>query len=157
MSVCAIALPDALVSQEGFGARFGLGYQDLGGPYGEVLEGSVDSEISVMYAHMGARIGFGWNWVSFGMDDVDDETWNQTKGHVLVGYAVPLTRFTRPYAEVRYVYLRLRPEGRRFHDDEAALQHIGPFRVTGSGWEVVACLEVLLARRTSLDLAAGVG
>jgi len=145
-----LAAPWTAQAQQGVGFRFTGGWQEIGGDYGAVLDGHVDAEFSMLYALSNVRLGFGANWVSFGMDDVD-ETWSQVKSHFLVGYPFALGSRARGYVEGRLAYRRLRPEGTRFTEDTEEL--LGDFVAAGRGLEVVAGTEIPFGRHWALDLS----
>jgi hypothetical protein len=130
--------------------RFGFGWQDMSGDMGEVMDGAVDAEFSIIHPVKAVRIGAGANWVSFAMDDFE-ESWNQIRLHLLVGYPIRISETVRPYVEGRWVYRRLRPEDDRFYGGEEEL--LRDFVVSGQSFEGVLGTEFVLNRAAAIDVA----
>jgi hypothetical protein len=141
-------------AQDGTHFRFGFGWQDMGGDLGDVYDGAVDAEFSIIYPVKAVRLGGGANWVSFAMDDFD-ESWSQTRFHLLVGYPFQLSERLRPYVEGRWVFRRLRPEDDRFYGGEEEL--LRDFSSTGNGLEGVLGTEIILNRAAAIDVAVAGG
>lgn len=143
--------PAEVLAQTGPGFRFALGWQDMTGDMGEVMDGAVDAEFSIMYPVKAVRVGAGANWVSFAMDDYE-ESWSQVRFHFLVGYPFQVNEWLRPYVEGRAVYRRLRPEGDRYYGGEEEL--LGDFVASGSSVEGVFGTEFILGPKASIDVSA---
>ena len=139
-------------AQDGTHFRFGFGWQDMSGDMGEVLDGAIDAEFSIIYPVKDVRIGGGANWVSFAMDDFD-ESWNQLRFHLLVGYPFRLSERVVPYIEGRWTYRRMRPEDDRFYGGEEEL--LRDFNVSGSSFEGVLGTEFVLNRASAVDVSVG--
>jgi len=154
-ALLSLLLANDASAQQGLGFRFSGGYQDAGGDYGDVLDGHVDAEFSVLYGLKSIRLGGGFNWVSFGMDEVPDETWSQVKAHALIAKPFSLGSNLRAYVEGRLTYRRLRPEGDRYHGGEEVV--LGDFVAAGTGGEAVVGFEVPLGSTAALDLSAAFG
>jgi len=135
----------------------GLGYQGLGGAWGRVLNGTVDSRVASLYSVRGARFGLEWNWSSHGMEAYPEESWNHTTGRFLLGYARTLVRGIRPYGEVALTFRRMHPEGSRFFSDELPREYPEDFHVEGWGLDGALGVELRLDRRTALDVSGGYG
>mgnify|MGYP001821162960 FL=1 len=154
-ALCAAALVTLLAApavraQDGPHFRFGFGWQDMSGDMGDVMDGAVDAEFSIIHPVKQVRIGAGANWVSFAMDDFD-ESWNQIRLHLLVGYPFRVSERFVPYIEGRWVYRRMRPEDDRFYGGEEEL--LRDFVVSGSGFEGVIGTEFVLNRASAIDFA----
>lgn len=137
-------------AQTGPGFRFALGWQDMAGDMGDVLDGAVDAEFSILYPVKAIRLGAGANWVSFAMDDYE-ESWSQVRFHFLVGYPFQVNEWLRPYVEGRAVYRRLRPEGDRYYGGPEVL--LGDFRPSGTSVEGVLGTEFILGPRAAIDVS----
>jgi hypothetical protein len=137
-------------AQTGPHFRFGFGWQDVSGDMGDVLDGAVDAEFSIIHPVKSLRVGAGANWVSFAMDDFE-ESWNQVRLHLLVAYPFQLTERVRPYVEGRWTYRRLRPEDDRFFGGEEEL--LRDFVASGSAFEGVLGTEFVLTRAAAIDVA----
>lgn len=148
----APALTTSASAQTGLGFRYAMGWQDVSGDYGAIFDGAIDADFTILYALPAIRLGAGTNWVSFAMDDVDDETWNQITGHFLVAYPFQLMPKLGAYVEGRLVFRRLRPEGTRYFDHEEEL--LSEFVVSASGFEGVAGLEIALDPRWAFEVSA---
>lgn len=154
-AVVALVLSVAPASaQEGFGFRFGLGWQNPGGDLGEVLDGAVDGEFSLLIPFHFLRIGGGVNWSSLPMDAAD-ASWSQIRYHGLIAVPYRVTDRLRPYVEGRYTYRTFRPEDGRFYGAER--QELRDFTPSGGGFEGTLGLEVAVGRSTYLDLSGSVG
>ena len=153
VTLTAAAGPRALAAQTGPGFRFAFGWQDVAGDMGDVLDGAVDSEFSIMYPVKAVRLGAGANWVSFAMDEFE-ESWSQVRLHFLVGYPFQVTERLRPYIEGRAVYRRLRPEGDRYFGGPEVL--LGDFKASGTSVEGVFGTEFILWPRASIDVSAAI-
>jgi hypothetical protein len=140
----------AVEAQTGPLFRFAFGWQDMSGDMGEVLDGAVDAEFSIMYPVKAIRLGAGANWVSFAMDDFE-ESWSQVRFHFLVGYPYQVNEWLRPYVEGRATYRRLRPEDDRFYGGEEEL--LRDFVSSGTGFEGVVGTEFILSRAASIDVS----
>lgn len=152
--VAGLLSPDASAAQDGVGFRFAFGTQHLEGDLGTAFEPGVDAEFSILVPAGPVRVGGGAKWVSYGVVDAR-ESWSQVGFHLLAGYAIPVTELLRPYAEARYTFRRLRPEGDRYFGGEEVL--LGDFVSQGSGVEGVLGLEVILHPRLAIDLSGAVG
>jgi len=152
-----VCVPVASEAQQGLAFRFSGGWQDVGGDYGEVLDGHVDAEFTILYALQSIRLGAGSNWVSFAMDDHDDESWNQIKGYALIAVPFSLGSSVGAYVEGRLTFRRLRPEGKRYFDEEEEFEELSDFVAAGNGLEVVAGLEIPLGTGWALDLSGAFG
>jgi len=148
----APVLTTSASAQTGLGFRYAMGWQDVSGDYGAIFDGAIDADFTILYALPAIRLGAGTNWVSFAMDDVDDETWNQITGHFLVAYPFQLMPKLGAYVEGRLVFRRLRPEGTRYFDHEEEL--LSEFVVSASGFEGVAGLEIALDPRWAFEVSA---
>ena len=156
-SLFAIALlvsPVAVDAQEGIGFRYSMGWQDMGGDYGTVLDGATSADFTILYGLPNIRLGAGANYVSFAMDDVE-ETWNQIMGHFLVAYPFELSSRVTGYVEGRLAYRRLRPEEDRFINDTEEL--LSDFVASASGFELVAGIEVPMSPRWALEASGAFG
>jgi len=141
-------------AQEGIGFRYSMGYQDMGGDYGTVLDGATSADFTILYGLEQIRLGAGANYVSFAMDDID-ETWNQILAHFLVAYPFELTPRVGAYVEGRMVYRRLRPEADRFINDTEEL--LSDFVASAGGFELVAGFEFPMSSRWALETSAAFG
>jgi len=146
-----LALPTSVDAQTGVGFRYAMGWQEIGGDYGTVLDGAYDADFTILYGLSSIRLGGGANFVSFAMDDVN-ETWNQVTGHFLVAYPFQIVPQLGAYIEGRAVYRRLRPEGTRYTEGTEEL--LTEFVASASGLEAVAGLEVPLGPRWALEASA---
>jgi hypothetical protein len=138
----------------GTGFRFNFGWQDVGGDMGENLDQAIDAEFSFFFPVWKLRLGVGANWMSYGMDDID-ETWSQIRFHFIAGYHFLPRARVRPYVEGRATWQRLRPEEDRFFGGEEEI--LGDFLMSGPGVEGVAGVEVPLGNRWAIDLSAALG
>jgi len=134
--------------------RFGFGSQQMGGDLGDVLDGAVDAEFSLMVPVGRLRVGGGANWASLKMVD-QEASWNKIRFHALVGFPLRLTERFRPYAEARYTFQRLRPEDDRFFGGEERL--LRDFVTSGSGFEGVLGTEVTINHSVAVDLSGALG
>ncbi len=141
-------------AQTGPHFRFAFGWQDMSGDMGDVLDGAVDAEFSIMVPARSVRLGAGANWVSFAMDDFE-ESWNQVRFHLLLGYPYQINEWLRPYAEARATYRRLRPEDDRFYGGEEEL--LRDFVASGTGFEGVIGTEFILSRAAAIDVSVAGG
>jgi len=148
------ALPDCAQAQTGLGFRYAMGWQDVGGDYGAIFDGAIDADFTILYGLPKVRLGGGMNFVSFAMDDIDNETWNQVTGHFLIAYPFQIVPKLGAYVEARLVFRRLRPEGTRYFDEEGNEELLSDFVVSASGLETVAGLEVPLGPRWAIDISA---
>lgn len=145
-----VASAPAAHAQDGVHFRFGFGWQDMAGDMGDVMDGAIDAEFSIIHPVKAVRVGAGANWVSFAMDDFE-ESWNQIRFHVLVGYPFRVSERFTPYVEGRWTYRRLRPEDDRFYGGEEEL--LRDFVASGSGFEGVLGTEFILGRSAAIDVA----
>ena len=152
VTVTLLAGASTAQAQTGPHFRFGLGWQDMSGDMGEVFDGAVDAEFSIIHPVKAVRLGAGANWVSLPMDDFE-ESWNQIRFHLLVAYPFQLTERIRPYIEGRWIYRRMRPEDDRFFGGEEEL--LRDFVVSGSSFEGVLGTQYVLNRAAAIDLAVG--
>ena len=63
----ALLAPDSLTAQQGLGFEFSFGHQSVNGEYGDVLDGGVDADFSLVYTRGKLRYGIGSNWASYGV------------------------------------------------------------------------------------------
>jgi len=154
--LAVVSSPGASRAQQGLAFRFSTGWQDVGGDFGEVLDGHVDAEFSILYGFGSVRLGGGANWVSFAMDDVDNESWNQFKSHFLVAYPFGLGSSVRAYVEGRLTYRRLRPEGTRYFEGTEE-ELLGDFVASANGFEGVVGVEIPLGPGWAVDLSGAFG
>lgn len=147
-------LPDSAQAQTGLGFRYGMGWQDVGGDYGTIFDGAIDADFTILYALTKVRLGGGMNFVSFAMDDFDDQTWSQIMGHLLIAYPFQIAPKLGAYVEGRMVFRRLRPEGTRFFDEKGNEELLSDFVVSAGGLETVVGLEVPLGPTWAIDVSA---
>lgn len=140
-------------AQTGVGFRLDLGYQELGGEWGEVLDGAMDGEVSLLYGLDGPRLGAGLGWTSLPVAGVDRRSWHHVTSYALLGYGRAVGPRIRPFGELRYVWRTARPEGSRLFDADAAREPIGPFRAEGDGVAARAGVEVVVAERAAVSLS----
>ncbi len=149
----SLVLPASAMAQTGLGFRYAMGWQDVSGDYGTIFDGATDADFTILYGLSKVRLGGGANFVSFAMDDVNDETWSQITGHFLVAYPFQIVPSVGAYVEGRMVFRRLRPEGTRYsHEGEEEI--LSDFVVSASGFEGVAGLEVPLDPRWAFEVSA---
>ena len=123
--------PEVVHGDNWIGVRGGLGWEWIGGPWGEHLDGHVRGEFTVFLyrgrsdrglqvvgnggadLRNGLRVGAGWGWVSYGLRAPTElySTLNSSRGFLIVGF--PLVRFTsrvNTYIEGRATWVHLREE-----------------------------------------------
>jgi hypothetical protein len=105
--------PSAGAAQShGLGFDFKLGYSEMGGDWGAVLQDGVDGEFNILYGLERVRLGFGFNWVSYGLvttvGEVDSAS--QVGLHWAVAYPFRQVGWIRPYVEGRLTWDRFRAE-----------------------------------------------
>ena len=89
-------------AQDGLGFRTTLGFEGVGGDYGEVLDGHVVGDLDILYGLRRVRLGGGFSWVSFPMDPpYEDATWSSVQAHAIVAYPFSLGSRLRAYLEGR--------------------------------------------------------
>lgn len=151
--LAGLFFPSPSSAQDGVGFRFAFGKQYMEGDLGTALDSGIDAEFSVLVPTGPVRLGGGANWVSY--DVVGGrESWSQVGFHFLAGYAITVSESLRPYAEGRYTFRRLRPEGDRYFGGEEVL--LGDFVSQGGGFEGVLGVEVVLHQRAAIDLSGAV-
>ena len=149
-----MAPPLKVEAQTGIGFRYAMGWQDVGGDFGTVFDGAYDADFTILYGLPKIRLGAGTNFVSLAMDDVDDESWSQLTGHLLVAYPIQIAPKLGAYVEGRFAFRRLRPEGTRYFDEHAEEEILGEFVVSAKGFEWVAGIEIPLDPRWAFEVSA---
>jgi hypothetical protein len=149
----------SLTAQQGLGFEASFGYQSVNGEYGDILEGGVDGEFSVLYTRNKLRYGIGMDWASYHMvEPFEKESWSNVAGHLALSF-FPFAEGggrVRPFIEVRAVGRRLRPEGDFLGgghappDEEG--ENISPIRVFGMSGAALAGIEIGLTDRSWLKL-----
>ena len=149
------ASPSPALGQGGLGFRTTLGFEEVGGDYGEVLDGHVVGEFDILYGFRRVRLGGGFSWVSFDMDPpYQDDTWSSVQAHAIVAYPFSLGSRLRAYLEGRLTHRRLKPEGDLFPPVETEEGgHAPAFRVSGTGGEARFGIEVPIVGSMALDLS----
>jgi len=150
-------MPSRLIAQDGLAFRTGLGFQRIGGDWGQVLDAGIDARFASMYSTRGARVGLELSWASLGMDEFTDRTWNQGGGRFFVGYAPTLVPGIRPYGELGLTFRRMHPEGDRFFRDEPPREYPADVHTEGPGLDVSLGVELSTVSPVALDLSAGYG
>jgi hypothetical protein len=105
--------PSAGAAQShGLGFDFKLGYSEMGGDWGAVLQDGVDGEFNILYGLERVRLGFGFNWVSYGLVTTVGEvdSGSQVGLHWAVAYPFRQVGWIRPYVEGRLTWDRFRAE-----------------------------------------------
>ena len=150
-----VASPLPAQAQDGLGFRTTLGFEEVGGAYGEVLDGHVVGELDILYGFSRVRLGGGFSWVSFGMDPpYENDTWSSVQAHAIVAYPFSLGSRLRAYLEGRLTHRRLKPEGELFPPVETEEGgHAPAFRVSGTGGEARFGIEVPIVGSMALDLS----
>lgn len=146
--------PSALAGQESStGFRFGFGWQEPGGDLGEVLDGHLDAEFTILVPISFAQIGAGANWSSFNVTGAD-ESWSQIRFHALLGVPFRLSDRVHPYLEGRWTYRHLRPEDDRYFGggDEV----LRDFKAQGHGFSLVTGLAIFVSTRVALDFSGAI-
>jgi len=114
--VVTLLASGSATAQQGIGFEASLGRQWVTGSgtseYGQVLDGGIDGEFNLVYTRGKLRYGIGSNWASFGMTEpFENESFSNIASHLgLAFFPVQWGRIS-PFAEVRLVYRKLRPEG----------------------------------------------
>ncbi len=142
------------LAQDGVGFRMAFGWHELAGDMGQVFDGTVDAEFSILVPVRWIRVGGGANWASFQVSG-EESSFSRLRFHGLLGFPFRVGSNLRPYLEARYTFHRFRPEDDRFFGGEDRL--LRDFVASGSGFEGAAGVEVALGARTSLDLSGAVG
>ncbi len=152
---------DSLTAQQGLGFEFSFGYQSVNGEYGDVLDGGVDADFSIVYTRGKLRYGIGSNWASYGVavEGFRKESWSNITSHLGLAY-FPLAdeKRLRPFIEVRLEGRRLRPEGDHLPpedppEDPDEGENTSEIRVFGVGGAALAGVEIGLSRRSWVKVA----
>lgn len=102
----------ARAQEQGLGFDFKMGYSQMGGDWGGVLEDGIDAEFNILYGLERLRLGWGFNWVSYGLvtrvGEVDSGS--QVGLHLAVAYPFRQEGRIRPYVEGRLTWDRFRAE-----------------------------------------------
>jgi hypothetical protein len=117
--VCLLVAPSGAKSQQlvypdGWGIQWQVGHKQLGGDWGELMDGGYDADINFFYNLKKFRIGAGGNFASFDLvEPLQDESLSSVELHAFFQY-----RFLRgpfqPWIEGRGTWVRFRPEGHEF-------------------------------------------
>lgn len=126
-SVALLAATAAPVkAQSRFGFQFDFGYAGLAGNYGDVLKGGWVAEFNVDYQVRAFRYGFGFEVVSFDVQEpFPDESVSKVGAHLSAIYLIPTGAKIRPFLGLRIGSLRLRPEGETFAPEPEPAQAEG--------------------------------
>jgi hypothetical protein len=108
-----LLIPSSAQGQHpGLGFDFKMGYSEIGGDWGEVLNDGVDAEFNFYYGLEQVRFGFGFNMVSYDLSvpvgEVDSAS--QVGAQFSVAHAFLKGSRVQPYIEGRLTWDRFRPE-----------------------------------------------
>ncbi len=126
-------------AQQGIGFEASGGYQWVTGAgtseYGEVLDGGIDGEFVLVYTRGKLRYGIGSNWASFGMNEpFENESFSNIASHLGVAFFPVQWGRISPFAEVRLVYRKLRPEGDHLAEEEPPEEGENTSEIRVDGW-----------------------
>jgi hypothetical protein len=101
-----------LAQNQGLGFDFKMGYSEMGGDWGGVLQDGVDAEVNILYGLDRLRLGFGFNWVSYGLATAVGEVDSGSQVGVQWAVAYPFRQvaWVQPYVEARLTWDRFRAE-----------------------------------------------
>ena len=154
----ALLAPCSLNAQQGLGFEFSFGYQSVNGEYGDVLDGGVDADFSLVYTRGKLRYGIGSNWASYGVgvEGFRKESWSNITTHLGLAYfPIADEKRLRPFIEVRLEGRRLRPEGDHLTEEEPPEEgeNTSEIRVFGVGGAALVGVEIGLSRRSWAKVA----
>jgi hypothetical protein len=144
----------------GLGFDFKMGYSEIGGDWGEVLNDGVDSEFNFYYGLERVRLGFGFDLVSYDLPFSEGEVDSGSQVGMQFSVAYPFLKgaMVQPYIEGRLTWDRFRAENRveGFPPEEEEGENNAP-AYSGWGGTGVAGLFIPMSGRVLLDLSARFG
>ncbi len=105
-------------AQDGVVFGFELGYKEMGGGLGDVLDGGIIGEYSFVYQKGRFRYGLAFNLVSLDVVEPFDESVSQVGASLLWTWLIKQGTSVLPYLELRLGGVRYRPEGDTFAPEE---------------------------------------
>ena len=145
---------------EGLGFDFKMGYSEMGGDWGGVLQDGVDAEFNILYGLKRLRLGGGFNWVSYGLVTAVGEVDSGSQVGMQLGVAYPFRQvgWIRPYVEGRLTWDRFRAENHidGFPDPEEEDGNNAP-QYAGWGGTGVVGVFVPMSSSVLADLSARYG
>jgi opacity protein-like surface antigen len=167
-SVALVALLAASVSEaraQENGAVFGfeLGYKEMGGDLGKLLDGGIVGEYAFAYQAGSFRYGLAFNLVSLDVSGFDESV-SQVGANLYATWMIKQGTRVLPYLQLRIGGVRYRPEGDTFAPPDTVQTAASTEGEEGenaadavNGFEggLLAGAEFALSKKFTIDLSAG--
>lgn len=146
--------------QTGLGFDLKLGYSEIGGDWGDVLNDGVDTEFNIYYGLDHLRLGWGFNLVSYDLPFQVGEVDSGSQVGMQFSVAYPFLKGSRvqPYIEGRLTWDRFRAEEHveGFPDEDEEGENNAP-RYSGWGGTGVVGFFVPMTGTLLWDVSARYG
>jgi len=166
MAVACLTALDAseIQAQDGFLFNFELGYKEMAGDLGDILDGGIVGEYAFQYQKNHFRYGLAFNLVSLDVADIDESV-SQVGANLLFSWMIKQDTKLLPYLQLRIGGVRYRPEGDTFAPedtlpasesvDESEEGENAADAVNGFEGTLLAGTEFAISSKFALDLSAG--
>jgi opacity protein-like surface antigen len=163
IAVLAAGVSGALAQNNGVVFGFEMGYKQMGGELGELLDGGIVGEYAFAYQAKSFRYGLAFNLVSLDVSGYDESV-SQVGANLYATWLIKQGTRVLPYLQVRMGGVRYRPEGDTFappdsmessatNDDEEGENAADA--VNGFEGGLLAGAEFALSPKFAIDLSAG--
>lgn len=159
----AMGTSEARAQYNGFVFGFELGYKEMGGDLGQLLDGGIVGEYAFAYQAGSFRYGLAFNLVSLDVSGFDESV-SQVGANLYATWMIKRGTRILPYLQVRIGGVRYRPEGDTFAPPDTVADSAEDADEEGenaadavNGFEggLLAGAEFALSQQFAINVSAG--